>query len=643
MKAISIVALLSCFVLLSSNSSVLAQEKRITKPAAVAGETSDRELDGLNGPVRRVRVEIAKIIVKDGNFTEGPRVLRETSTYDPKGKKIDTVAHPVEGTSLPGKEEYKYDDNGNIVEMILRGEDGSILSKETYTYELDEIGNWKKMTSLVAIYENGKLVYEPVEVTYRTISYYFGQAVDKLVAAGKKPEAPSLKTNDPKPEATSLKVSEPKPQVNETRPQVTKARPQDGETSPAKISQAANTANEQINVPTGSVVSGPTHSTTQPTLKPFESTPEKVVTTSETLKPIESNPDKVVKTSETAAAVDSSRQPTKAAHAPAEKTLTNSDTAAANTVSQPIQPPTAEPTAEKTEDKKANSPTENAPARNEVKEPAFTEVKETTSNAKLRESEKTAEAPAEKAPSRVVETAETSAEKTIAPARTAPSTSVATTAPANPAAAAYEQGLNHLAANRFPDAVKSLTESVRLNPNDAQTYLKLGVAYSSQGQHKEAVAVLKMALQIKREIVDAQGFYHLATAYANLGKHSDALDAFKQALYIMRADVADTQSTAKNAPPLAHVYHGLGAMYYSLQRPNDAIKELKRAIELNPKLADAYYVLALSYIAVGNRKSAETQRNTLRNLNAKLANQLDKTLSSHDSGVHCRSVFGPCQ
>ncbi|HKY27615.1 MAG TPA: tetratricopeptide repeat protein [Pyrinomonadaceae bacterium] len=639
MKAISIVALLSFLMLLSSN--VLAQEKRITKPAAVAGETSDRDLDGLNGPVRRVRVEIAKIIVKDGNFTEGPRVLRETSTYDPKGKKIDTAAHPVEGTSLPGKEEYKYDDNGNIVEMILRAEDGSMLSKETYTYELDEIGNWKKMTSSVAIYENGKLVYEPIEVTYRTISYYFGQAVDKLVAAGKKPEAASLKTNDPKPEAASIKVSEPRPQVNETRPQVSKARPQDAETSPAKISQAANTSNEQISVPTGSVVSGPTHSTTQPTLKPIESTPDKVVKTSETLKATASNPENVVKTSETAAAGDSSRQPTKAAHAPAEKILTNTETAAANTVSQPVQPPSAEPTAEKTEDKKANAPTENALARNEVKEPAFTEVKETTSNTKPPESEKTAAAPAEKAPSRVVETAETSTEKITTPARTAPST--ATTTPANPAAAAYEQGLNHLAANRFPEAVKSLTESVRLNPNDAQTYLKLGVAYSSQGQHKEAVAVLKMALQIKREVVDAQGFYHLATAYANLGKHSDALDAFKQALYIMRADVADTQSTAKTAPPLAHVYHGLGAMYYSLQRPNDAIKELKRAIELNPKLADAYYVLALSYIAVGNRKSAETQRNTLRNLNAKLANQLDKTLSSHDSGVHCRSVFGPCQ
>ena len=595
MRSILLFALLACGLVLTPNQSGQAQEKRITKPAAVAAETSDRELDGLNGPVRRVRVEIAKVIVKDGNFTEGPRVLRETSTYDPKGRKIDSVAHPVEGTSLPGKEEYRYDDNGNIVEMILRGEDGSILSKETYTYELDEIGNWKKMTSSVAIYENGKLVYEPVEVTYRAISYYFGQAVDKLVAAGKKPEAASVK-------------------ISETRA--------------PKISQAANTSNEQITVPTGSVVSGPTHSTTQPTLKPIESTSDKSVAMRDAA----------------TSSINSNTQPIKTAHAPAEKPVINTETgAAANTAPQPIEPPAAQPTAEKSEEKKSDAPTDTAAANREVKETVSTEVKEPVSNAKP-PAEKTAETPADKNPApRNVETSEAPAEKTTTPTHTAPNTGPATTDPANPAAAAYEQGLTHLAANRFPEAVKSLSESARLNPNDAQTYLKLGVAYSSQGQHKEAVAALKMALQIKRELVDAQGFYHLGTAYANLGKHSDALDAFKQALYIMRADAVDPQSTPKNAPPLAHVYHGLGAMYYNQQRPNDAIKELKRAIELNPKLADAYYVLGLSYIAVGNRKSAETQRNTLRNLNATLASKLDKALSTHDSGIHCRSVFGPCQ
>ena len=229
-------------------------------------------------------------------------------------------------------------------------------------------------------------------------------------------------------------------------------------------------------------------------------------------------------------------------------------------------------------------------------------------------------------------------EKTAVPKAAESSTS------ANPATSAYEKGLSHLAARRYADAAKSFNESVRFNPNDAQAYVKLGVAYSYQGQYTEAVAVLKMAIQIKKEIVDAQGYYHLGTAYAAIGKHSNAVDAFKQALYIIRADSVDPQKPKmQNAPPMAHVHYGIGAMYYNLQRPNDAIKELKRAVELNPKLADAYFVLAMSYLAAGNRISAETQRNTLRTLDSELAGKLDKARASPDLGVHGRCAIGPCR
>jgi len=84
---------------------------------------------------------------------------------------------------VPGKEEYQYDDKGNIIEMTLKATDGSVLSKERYEYEFDEVGNWKKMTSALAVYENGRLGYEPTEVTYRTITYYYRQSVAKLRAA----------------------------------------------------------------------------------------------------------------------------------------------------------------------------------------------------------------------------------------------------------------------------------------------------------------------------------------------------------------------------------------------------------------------------------------------------------------------------
>jgi hypothetical protein len=90
---------------------------------------------------------------------------------------------------LPGKKEYQYDDRANILEMIVRGEDGSLLSREKYDYEFDEFGNWKKMTSFVALYENGNIGYEPIEITYRTITYYYGQVAAKVATV---PAGPSV-------------------------------------------------------------------------------------------------------------------------------------------------------------------------------------------------------------------------------------------------------------------------------------------------------------------------------------------------------------------------------------------------------------------------------------------------------------------
>ena len=56
------------------------------------------------------------------------------------------MAHPVEVTTPLGREQYRYDNKGNIVEMTVRGIRHAIQSRETYQYEFDDIGNWKKMT-----------------------------------------------------------------------------------------------------------------------------------------------------------------------------------------------------------------------------------------------------------------------------------------------------------------------------------------------------------------------------------------------------------------------------------------------------------------------------------------------------------------
>jgi TonB family protein len=149
------------------------------QPVTVAVE-SDRASDGLAGPVRRVRTEVAKLSNANGRSVEEKRVVLETASYDIRGSKTENRYFPVSGSALTGKEVYKYDDKGNISEMTLLNNDGSLLGKEVYKYDYDSVGNWTRMTTSVAVVEGGKVTFEPSEVTYRSIMYYLDENVLKM-------------------------------------------------------------------------------------------------------------------------------------------------------------------------------------------------------------------------------------------------------------------------------------------------------------------------------------------------------------------------------------------------------------------------------------------------------------------------------
>jgi TonB family protein len=159
-------------------------------PVSARAET-DRDRDGLQGPVRRVRTENAKLVSKAGQLVEGARAVLETATYDMKGAKIDTAYFLSASAALTGKEVYKYDDRGDIVEMTLYNADGSVLSKEKYDYVFDAMGNWTKMLTSVAIVEDGKMSFEPTEATYRVIAYFLEDSVTKKL----QPQTPAATTS----------------------------------------------------------------------------------------------------------------------------------------------------------------------------------------------------------------------------------------------------------------------------------------------------------------------------------------------------------------------------------------------------------------------------------------------------------------
>jgi protein TonB len=211
---------------------------------------TDRSRDGLQGPVRRVRTETSKLMSKGGKMTESARVVLETATYDMKGAKIDTAYFLGAGGSLTGKEVYKYDDRGNIVEMTLFNTDGSVLSKEKYEYEFDAMGNWTKMTTAVAVIENGQMSFEPTEVTYRVIAYYLEDAT------ARKLQTASLSNNtNAAASVTPASMADNKPAATPAaaKPQPTAAQPKLA-AAPANTNAAAGNASTPANNAPAAVV-----------------------------------------------------------------------------------------------------------------------------------------------------------------------------------------------------------------------------------------------------------------------------------------------------------------------------------------------------------------------------------------------------
>jgi TonB family protein len=188
-------------------------------PASAPVVETDRSRDGLIGPVRRVRTEIAKLLAAEGRQQEGKHQVVEIVAYDIKGNKIENQYFPIAGATLTGKEVYKYDEKGNISEMTLLNPDGTLLSKEMYKYEFDFLGNWSKMTTSVAMVDSRGITFEPTEVTYRSIMYYLDENMVRMVTPGAATTsaAPTSAATSPQPAAPTPAAPvkpEPKPTGN---------------------------------------------------------------------------------------------------------------------------------------------------------------------------------------------------------------------------------------------------------------------------------------------------------------------------------------------------------------------------------------------------------------------------------------------
>lgn len=624
----------SCALIIGAFQSSHGQQPAV--PASVtATEAGTRQQDGLEGPVRRVRVETARMIIKGGKAIEGPRAIRGITTYDPSGKKIDAVDYPIESSTVSGNERYRYDDKGNIVEMVVVDNGGSILSKEAYEYEFDPMGNWTRMNTAIAVYENGKVTFEPTEVTYRTISYYYNQAIEKLSnTAAKSKAVPARSISAPQVESASNTKVVPTPpaeSVNDSRVATKSAS-----TKSPVAEKVADDVKETTTEPVA-VVPAPTQAVNA-VANDAAVTTEVNTTTSPAAA--------VVKVEEgllRSAAIDlpHPEYPKAALIARAGGTvevqvLVSEKGLVSNARAQSGNPLLI-PAAESAALKARFSPTKLSPTPTiafgvltynfnppEAPGAGLASNPVTEGRPSVAEEKKITQAQAENAafvatrPATVSETKpRVKLESELSP---------------------YDYGVALLAAGDYPKAAEVLNRAIQGNPNDPNGYVKLATAYSRMSKNKEAIASFKMATQINPAAVNAVAYHAWGRSYLALEKNTDAISAFKRAVSLMRDEAIGPDPKTSGLPSPAQLHYDLGTAYINSRRFDDSIKEFKQVVALNPGNAEAHYALAIAYISNNNRRAAQDVNKILATLNPALSQKITFALVAPESRHGCRNI-----
>jgi hypothetical protein len=92
-------------------------------------------------------------------------------TDEGENKGSERIYYNADG-SLERRDSLTYNEGGRIVERAGFKADGTLEYKWRAVYEFDSRGNWTKETKQTWVTKNGKSFFEPMLVTYRTITYY---------------------------------------------------------------------------------------------------------------------------------------------------------------------------------------------------------------------------------------------------------------------------------------------------------------------------------------------------------------------------------------------------------------------------------------------------------------------------------------
>ena len=159
----------------------------------------------------------------------------------------------------------------------------------------------------------------------------------------------------------------------------------------------------------------------------------------------------------------------------------------------------------------------------------------------------------------------------------------------------YYLGRAYYTASRIPDARAAFEQVLRIEPRDARAENNLGLIFESGGKTDDALAAYGNAIAWQKEDSPSseQPYLNLGSLLVTLDRADEAISPLRKAV-----ELASTNSEC---------HLRLGTAYLHLNRRDEAQKELLEAVRLNPQDATAHYQLGRYYKQVKNMDAAKRE------------------------------------
>lgn len=149
-------------------------------------------------------------------------------------------------------------------------------------------------------------------------------------------------------------------------------------------------------------------------------------------------------------------------------------------------------------------------------------------------------------------------------------------------------GNAYMSKGMFEEGMREFNKATKIDPKIVDAYLKKGYFYFSRGKNAEGETELTTAVQAAPDAMNSRLL--LASYHIRTGKVEKGLSVLKGGLTGKKGD--------------AFLLNSIASVYFSQNKPQEGLKHIQKAKELDPTFPASYQNLATYYAASGNHEKA---------------------------------------